>query len=154
METCGQMRCAVGPRKDFEVKVRRTTGETMNDDVRGGSSDRNLLEVASGSAYAPPSSLRLLCLNHVGAGNAVRFGDSGAAVTGYESPTRECSGEEPSKRRRRASRFDARSQNNDRRVIQQSFEPKENGHAPSSKVVSRYCPYRIHRSVCSFPSFR
>src|ERR1017187_3117831 len=73
METYGRMKCAVG-RPAHNMGTR-------------GSRGRNSLEVTEGSAYAPGSSLRRFCLNHVGAGNAVRFGDSGAAVTGYESPT-------------------------------------------------------------------
>jgi hypothetical protein len=47
----------------------------------------NFLEVTKGSAYARGQFFEECEPQHVGAGNAVRFGDSGAAVTGYESPT-------------------------------------------------------------------
>ena len=67
--------------------TRLATTTTVDNELHVGSHGRNSLEVAAGSAYAPGSSLRRFCLNHVGAGNAVKFGDSGAAVTGYESPT-------------------------------------------------------------------
>ena len=73
MEIYGRKKCAVGR-------------PAHNMGTRG---DRrlNFLEVVPSTVYAPPSSLRRFCLNHVGAGNAVKFGNSGAAVTGYESPT-------------------------------------------------------------------
>jgi hypothetical protein len=45
------------------------------------------LEVGFASVYGARSSLRYASLKHVGAGNAVKFGDSGAAVTGYETPS-------------------------------------------------------------------
>lgn len=70
--------------------------------------------------------------HHVGAGNAVKFGDSGAAVTGYEtsSATRYKEAADPAWIAaegwgRRGGRSEARSQNNGRRGDPQSFEPKE-----------------------------
>src|SRR5260221_13899852 len=106
MEWCDPMRCAVGRPAHNGLKVFKkmndprlasaaTRGQNYNGRQRtirmrrDGRSVRpgpNFLEVTLGSAYAPRSSLRRFCLNHVGPGNAVRFGESGAAVTGYERP--------------------------------------------------------------------
>ncbi len=62
----------------------------------------------------------------------MKFGDSGAAVTGYEtsSATRYKEAADPARIAaedwgRRGGRSEARSQNNGRRGDQQSFEPKE-----------------------------
>jgi hypothetical protein len=61
--------------------------KAAGNDPRDGSCALNSLEVDLGSAYARWQFFETVRSQHVGAGNAVRFGDSGAAVTGYESPT-------------------------------------------------------------------
>src|SRR6266404_6322820 len=125
------------------LRLTRLATTTMeDDDLRNYSSGPNFLEVASGSAYAPGSSLRRFVSQTRRCRERREIRRQWRCCNWLRKPNLENTrGEEPSKRRRRASRFDARSQNNGRRVIQQSFEPKE--------IVSCSVP----KPLCFLPQF-